>query len=287
MKKAPIAALVAISETGSISAAARKLQRHRSQISTWISDLEMEWELDILDRSHYRPLLTEKAEQLLPYCRQLLSDCTNLEDAIENLKQQENGITVGFDFSLPNDYRTTLAQLFCEHYPHYQLSIGLITEKDIIQKLKDKDVQLVISHQLPVEENLHIRSKQAHACQYAICCHPDHPLAQMDEVKTTDLYSHQAVLISGIRELFKTQSYIEVPDYDTAIQLARTGLNWCVAPMRLIRRELKKEKLIILNHVSAVLNSPVNIYWHVDHAPQGLAQKLLHELPTAFAALEQ
>ncbi|MGI9273811.1 MAG: LysR substrate-binding domain-containing protein [Endozoicomonas sp.] len=128
--------------------------------------------------------------------------------------------------------------------------------------------------------------KQAHVCQYAVCSQPEHPLVGLEQVVESDLFATQAVILSGMREFFETQNYIEVPDYETAIALVRGGSSWCLLPMELAREDIQEGRLMILNHVSAVSRVPVTVYWHNDHAPAGVALELVNEVSEVFASLD-
>ncbi|MBF4312635.1 LysR family transcriptional regulator, partial [Vibrio anguillarum] len=59
-------ALLLAVETGSISAAARKLGKKQPQVSQWISDLEIDLGVSFFDRTGNKMSLSKDGERLLP-----------------------------------------------------------------------------------------------------------------------------------------------------------------------------------------------------------------------------
>ncbi|MET4695709.1 LysR family transcriptional regulator [Endozoicomonas lisbonensis] len=285
MKYASISAFVAVHETGSISAAARRLHRSRSQISAWVSDLEAEWGLELMDRTSYRPTLTEDGKKLLPYCRQVLSDTVNLHNAVESLKRADASLVVGFDFFLPVAYRKAMVAHFCHFFPEHELTIRQMTTSQLNECLANAEVHLGVVSAPKVQSLSNFSSKQLGMCEFAFCCSSEHPLAGVHEVTDTDLLTHRGILIAGMREFFDARAYTEVPDYETGLYLVRQGIGWCPAPMNDISEEISEGRLVILNYTSAVVSVPVIAYWSNSHVPTGVCQKLLGALPELFAAL--
>ncbi|AMO57786.1 hypothetical protein GZ77_13140 [Endozoicomonas montiporae] len=285
MKYASISAFVAVHETGSISAAARQLHRSRSQISAWISDLEVEWGLELIDRTTYRPTLTEDGRKLLPYCRLVLSDTVNLHDAIESLKRADSSLIVGFDFFLPVAYRKAVVSYFCQYFPEHEITIRQMTTIRLNECLANAEVHLGVISAPRVQNVQNFSTRQLGMCQFALCCSAEHPLASMQEITDTDLMTHKGILIAGMREFFDARAYTEVPDYETGLSLVRQGIGWCPAPMNDIRGEVECGQLVILNYKSAVARVPVIAYWSNSHAPTGVGQKLLNKLSELFTPL--
>ena len=63
---------LAVAETGSFSAAAKRVQRVQSAVSQSIVSLERTLETQLFDRSGRRPVLTKSAEAILPEARELV-----------------------------------------------------------------------------------------------------------------------------------------------------------------------------------------------------------------------
>lgn len=71
-------AFVVAVEQGSFSAAARKIGKAQSRISTAIANLELDLGFDLFDRSNRLPVLTEQGREMYIDARSVLSQCQRL-----------------------------------------------------------------------------------------------------------------------------------------------------------------------------------------------------------------
>ncbi|MFK0570882.1 LysR family transcriptional regulator [Endozoicomonas sp.] len=283
MKYTPISAFVAVAETGSISDAARKMHRSRSQVSAWISDLEAEWALELFDRSSYRPTLTDNARKLLPHCKLLLSETVYLQQLVESLNNPgANSLSVGFDCVLPSRFRTALVLSLYEYFPNLQLVMKRLTGPEIMRQLSLGDLQIGIGECTAPIENPDFRVRQAGLCQFVACSHPDHPLSGLEEVTEVDLRCHRAIMMTGLSKRFEVENFMEVPDYETVVAMARIGAGWCICPMEYVRQDIQEGSLVILNHLSAVIRATVGGFWHTSYTPNAVSRWLLDQIPETF-----
>ena len=81
-------ALVAVVEEGSFSAAARKLKRVQSAVSTAMSNLEDQLGLPIWDRSTKIATLTDQGQAVLAHARRVLGE-------VDGLKRLAAGMVMG------------------------------------------------------------------------------------------------------------------------------------------------------------------------------------------------
>ena len=81
-------ALTAFVETvaaGSFSAAARRLRKSQSTVSTSIANLEADLGFELFDRSARQPVLTAQGEQVLGYVQAILAASTRLDELAVSL----------------------------------------------------------------------------------------------------------------------------------------------------------------------------------------------------------
>src|SRR5437879_10091762 len=96
-----LSVFVAAAEAGSFSAAARKLGRAQSAVSTAISLLEASLGTDLFDRSARSPVLTDAGITLLAEARELLQQSRHFENrALALNKQMPGRLTLGLDEGL-------------------------------------------------------------------------------------------------------------------------------------------------------------------------------------------
>ena len=88
MKANSLRAFILTAERGSITEAARMMQRPRPQVSNWIADLEVDWGLELFDRTTHKPVLTEQGQQLLDYSKMVLKNMEQLSERAKLLTSQ-------------------------------------------------------------------------------------------------------------------------------------------------------------------------------------------------------
>ena len=71
-------AFIAAAETGSFSAASRKLGKAQSRISTAIANLEIDLGFELFDRSGKYPVLTESGKQMLIDAEAIMQQCQRM-----------------------------------------------------------------------------------------------------------------------------------------------------------------------------------------------------------------
>ncbi|MGL4476566.1 MAG: LysR family transcriptional regulator [Shewanella sp.] len=96
-------ALLLSIETGSISAAARKLGKMQSQVSQWISDLEIDLGIRFFDRTGNKTSLSNDGERLLPHLTHTLSQMDKFVCSAAMLAQGEPTLlTIGVENYIPD-----------------------------------------------------------------------------------------------------------------------------------------------------------------------------------------
>src|SRR5579859_819835 len=82
--------MLAVVETGSFSAAARRLNRAQSAVTYAVQRLEEQLGTALFDRASYRPVLTEAGRALLPRAQRIA-------DELRSLCEQAQGIAAGLE----------------------------------------------------------------------------------------------------------------------------------------------------------------------------------------------
>ncbi len=284
MKFSSISAFVEVARSGSISEAARKLGRSRSQVSTWVSDLELDWGLELFDRSTYRPVLTEEGRRLLSHCKLLITEARYIEQLVCSLNNKDEGqLSVGIDCILPAGFRTELVASFYRQFPTVQFTIKQLTGIEIMNQLRIGDIQIGIGDCILPAKDIQFRIKEAGLCQFVVCCHPDYPLAALEEVSEIDLQSHRVILMTGLKERLDPRFFLEVPDYETVVALTRQGAGYCLCPLEYVKHDLDEGHLVIVNHISAVGRLQVGGYWNKEFLPNETGRFLLDKMSEIWA----
>ena len=72
--------LIAIAETGSMSAAAKRMYASQSNLSIAVKELESEFGIEIFTRTNRGVALTNEGDELLAYARQIVEQANMLEE---------------------------------------------------------------------------------------------------------------------------------------------------------------------------------------------------------------
>ncbi|MCH8537855.1 MAG: LysR family transcriptional regulator [Alkalimonas sp.] len=274
-------------ETGSFSAAARKLGKAQSSISGLISNLEIDVGFDVFDRSKRTPPLTEEGLALLNDIKSVLKSYNNLMHRINNLNQDvETEIRLAFDdMALPVEMILDVANDFKEQFPSTSLLLLKASHQQGYQLLQNDQVDLAIAiSQDDYPEECAFRGiSHVH---YGTVVSKNHPLAKLEQVTPYDLSQYRHLRItdpaSGFRRFDADLSTnIWFTNSSTLlIQAVQQDFGWAELPLNLIQHQLKSGELIKLPTTHQAVSFPhcVDMIWK-NEGPvgQGL-QWLLDQL---------
>ncbi|GAB1539458.1 LysR family transcriptional regulator [Scytonema sp. NUACC21] len=144
MRLEQLQAFLAIAETGSFQAAARKCGVTQSTISRQIQALEEDVGLELFHRTS-QAKLTLAGERLLPRARKICQEWQSATQEISDLlagKQPE--LCIAAIHSLCAYYLPPVLQQFCHNYPEVQLRVTSLGSDRALKVLKDGLVDLAI-----------------------------------------------------------------------------------------------------------------------------------------------
>lgn len=184
---------VAVVETGSISAAARRLYLAQPAISASIKKLEGELNMPLFHRRDRGVSLTEAGTQFLQHARQILQQSKDAKlamQAIEGLDQGE--VKIGVPPMLGSYFFPPLLMAFKHQYPALTLNIVDSGTRSIRQKLLNGELELgVIADQDLLPE---FDSGKLIREEMVVCMTADHPLAAKDKIEYKDFLKHELIL---------------------------------------------------------------------------------------------
>lgn len=118
-------------ESGSFTRAAELLGYSQSGISRMIRDLEIEWNVSLLQRGRSGVRLTSDGVILLPHAKRVLEEYQNLLVQVNELHGLESGlIRIGTFSSVATHWLPNIIKEFQKDYPNidYELLLGDYTE---------------------------------------------------------------------------------------------------------------------------------------------------------------
>lgn len=250
-----IAVFLAIVETGSFAAAARKLGRATSVVSYAIANLESQLGLTVFTRAgSRRPALTEAG-------RAILADTRGIAIALDGLLAKARGLTEGLEaeVSLVVDVMVPATRLvkalneFRTVFPTVALrleaeALGAVTERVLAGK-----VAFGISGPLELASDLVVRGPAGSVKLTAVAA-PGHPLARTaGPIGAADAREHIQLVLSDRSPLTAGRDFgvLSVKswrlfDLGAKHALLLAGLGWGNMPRFMVREDIKRGRLVEL-----------------------------------------
>ncbi|MCH7349613.1 LysR family transcriptional regulator [Aeromonas bestiarum] len=285
-------ALLAAAETGSFSAAARKLGKAQSVVSTAIANLEIDLGLELFDRSARYPVLTEAGTRIHQEACILLAQSERLQAIAGELAAGiESRLTLAIDDDSHLPWLGSLLEEFATRYPGVELELLFPLMEDVTELLKSGRAQLGISYQKEQPER-EIASRSLGSVGMPLVVSPDHPLAHRMPLREIDLQGARQLMVTGRREgterhRFRLSPQVWWIEGDLGIlELVKLGLGWAAIPDFLLHRPLARGEVVVLKPdfiTKAALELELELQWHrarpLGQAGRWLKEALLARVP--------
>lgn len=236
-------------ESGSFSAAARKLGKVQSAVSQNIMNMEIDTDLQLFDRSGRYPKLTKAGEKLLPQAKAVIAQHRRLDQQIKALESDEElKLTLAIDEGIPYSGLIDLLPQLEAQYPHLQLEFLCASSQDVIQLVADKRATsgLVFSDNVYPEM---IDFETLGTVQFELLVSPKHALAQTDAAHVDILMLHRQLVIGSQGSKVTWFNQAHSPDvwyadnYYVLLELAKSGFGWTLLPLHLAEDAINKKQL--------------------------------------------
>jgi len=245
--------LVSIAETGSFSAAGRRLQRAQSAISQTIATLEDVQGITLFDRSAHRPGLTDVGRAMLEQARRILASADRFEALAAGIRGGlEPELAVAIDPLVPTGAFIDSLNALQTAFPHLPVSFSTEGLRGAERRLRSGHAALAFCVLLPIVPE-DITALPLLQIDLAPVVATGHPLAAMDRpVTVADLQEHiQLVLSDGLAPegpsygILGTRTWRFV-DLARRVEFLLAGLGWCRMPEQLVAEPLASSRLIRL-----------------------------------------
>ncbi|MFV0491012.1 MAG: LysR family transcriptional regulator [Pseudorhodobacter sp.] len=186
---------VATGRSGSLSAAARRLNISSPSLSAAIAQLEAEFGLPLFTRRHAQGLLlTEAGERLLERTARLLEDAAALGDFAADMAEDVGGpISIGCLISFAPHLMAPLGRSFTASFPEARVSLRAAHQAALMQHLDRGEIDVALTYDLDLPRQIRFEPL-ADLPPYAIL--PEsHPLARKTSVTLKELAQEPMVLL--------------------------------------------------------------------------------------------
>ncbi len=231
-----------VMETGSFSAAARKLGKVPSAVSMSIANLEIDLNLVLFERIGREPkptaqakVLYEKTEQLLVEINQWKQHALALSSGLES---ELNIVVVS---ELLHTRWTDYIVLLEREFPALQVNVFSAPQEDAHRMLFEGSAQLALMFEREQLENREQFIELKREVLVAVAA-KQHPLSQFHQVSYEQiLQSRQIVVASRDRsikpELLFSRNYWRTDNHQSACNMILQGLGWGVLPLEMINEQ--------------------------------------------------
>lgn len=282
--------LLAAAETGSFSAAARRLGKAQSVVSSAIANLEIDLGLELFDRSRRYPVLTEVGARISQEAGVLLAQSERLQAIAGELASGiESRLTLAIDDDSHLPWLGSLLEEFASRYPRVELELLFPLMEDVTELLKSGRAQLGISYQKAHPER-DLVSRSLGAVTMPLVVSPDHPLARKTPLHESDLQGARQLMVTGRREgterhRFRLSAQVWWVEGDLGVlELVKLGLGWAAVPEFLLHRPLARGELVVLKpDFTAQAELELELQWYrarpLGQAGRWLKEALLARVP--------
>lgn len=241
-----------IVQTGSFKSAAAELHKTQPAISLAIKKLEEEMEVDLFDRSGYRPELTAHGKAFFEKSFKVLQGMNELDNLSNSFRKvEEPEIAIAVDGISPLPVLLHLLKNFGEKYPNTKLNMGFEILSEAERRVLSKDAQIGITHFLTDRSALEI----VQITSVKMVPVMSRELYKERKVKTQNDLNEIDQIVLGDKNGPKGTSFglldegkkWRISDNNFKKDIIFAGLGWGHLPDHAIQRELAEKKLVILD----------------------------------------
>lgn len=259
--------LTAIAETGSFSAAGRKLGRVQSAISQTIATLEATQAVVLFDRSSHRPRLTDVGQVLVDQARLVLASAARFEAVASATRTGlEPELVLAIDPLVPTAPLIDSLRALSKTYPDLPVRFSTEGLGGALRRLRAGSAALgicLLMPDVPIDISAYPLLRVAMRPVVA----PDHPLATLGRPATRDdLEPHVQLVLSdpvdpgGPTYGLSSARLWRFVDLGRRLDFLIAGFGWCRMPDHLVAPLIAQGKLVELAMEDDLKPSDVPIY---------------------------
>jgi DNA-binding transcriptional LysR family regulator len=278
--------LIAVAETGSFSAAARRLGRVQSAVSQSVQALEATLGLALFDRGERTPKLSDAGRALVADARRVVDGAESLRAHAESIASEvEPELSLAVDAALPDGALMASLKGLSREFPH--LPVTLFTEGlgGPEQRLRDGVARLGIYSPLPRGDASDLIGEFLAANPMVPAVASDHPLAQEPTPLSREVIERYVQLVitdrtqlsQGFSGNILGRRIWRFADMSTRLEYLLDGFGWCYNPAHLVDAHIaagRLKRLDIAEHRGRDFAFPLHVM-HLRARPPGRAGRWL------------
>ncbi|MBY0508583.1 MAG: LysR family transcriptional regulator [Rhodospirillaceae bacterium] len=277
--------LIAVAETGSFSAAGRKLSRVQSAVSQTVQGLESTLGITLFDRAAKTPKLTDAGRVILEDARHLIGGAERLRARAETIAGDvEPELTLAVDAMFPNGILMVSLKALTESFPHLPVTVFTEGLGGAEQRLMDGAARIAF-YSPRLQRAGDLDHEFLAAVEMVPVAAMSHPLARMKAPIPREALEEQVQLVltdrtqitAGFSGGVISRRIWRFADLATRLEYLLAGFGWCNMPLHMVEAHINAKRLKRL-HLKDTDSWTLPI--HVIHArnrPPGRAGRWLLE----------
>lgn len=186
------AALRAVVEKGSVSAAANALNVGQPAVTKRLHTLEESYGLPLVERGGGRMRLTEAGQKVYLLAVQTLDRQLSVRQELEDLKHGKTTLHLDVTIAIGEHFLPRFLLKFAESHPNYRIDSRLVYGRQSENNLVNGRTDLALLERLPEHPDLMVQKWTDD--ELLLVCGPDHPLAEEEMIPITMLLDLTYVL---------------------------------------------------------------------------------------------
>lgn len=245
-------AFISVVETGSFSAAARKLKKSRSTVHQLVGFLEIDWGVELFDRTDKLPKLKPIADRLYQNAlliRQQRSELTHIADSLS--RNIEDKLVISYDELIPQHVLSAIDEEISAHFPNTLIHWLRENKRQAIDAVVNQDVDLTIqltsgrSRPLKGLYGLNLGSMF-----FSVYVGANSSLEMKQPCSLSTLQIHQQLIMesfiaAGLKEnVLLSANYIRFSSFDFLIdKLERATNTWAILPEHMAKPYVQSKQI--------------------------------------------
>jgi len=246
---------IAAVDEGSFSAAARKLNRVQSAVSSWISGLEDQFGVVLFDRSGRFPKLTPQGVLLLADARSIVSGVATMKARARLMASGlETELSVVIDVFFPTAVLSATAKAFASRFPLTPLRLFVEGMGAGYQPVIEGRCGLGVLSTIPVAFPTLVSERLGEVPLVAVAS-PSHPLARLTHrIPRHEMAKHLQLVLTDRSDLMSGRDFgVVAPstwrlaDLSTKYAFLKDGIGWGGMPLHMVETDIASGSLVVLN----------------------------------------
>ncbi len=236
-----------IYQEGSFSRASERLHKARSAVSYSVKKVEAYYQIELFDRTVYRPQLTREGQLLIHKIQHLMQVALEFDEFARQISSEvESELRIGISSIFPMDKVTALLQQLKQDYPNTVIHLEVETSSGE-RLLLDEQVDIGIYGGL--QQNEKVDYQRIDIFHLPVFVSKKFPIAPENLTKKELRNYPQVVLKASYKSgpsvgILNNGIQWYVSDHNTKKALIRSGLGWGRLPLHEVSDEVAQGSLL-------------------------------------------